>query len=131
MSAKYRVSRFTDEGVRKLRPRKERFVLRGPGGLGLRVCPSGAKSWVYCFRFDGRSRMVTLGPCPPIMPADAREMHLQALGQRRQGIDPGAAGFAEMLKAIRAGAAYPNVHTTMHPGGEIRGRFHNHESDDH
>jgi hypothetical protein len=38
-----------------------------------------------------------------------------------QGIDPGAAGFAEMLKAIRAGAAYANVHTTGHPSGEIRG----------
>jgi hypothetical protein len=26
-----------------------------------------------------------------------------------QGIDPGAAGFAEMLEAIRAGAAYANA----------------------
>lgn len=40
-----------------------------------------------------------------------------------QGIDPGAAGFAEMLQAIRAGAAYANVHTTMFPSGEIRGRL--------
>ena len=38
-----------------------------------------------------------------------------------QGIDSGAAGFAEMLKAIQAGAAYVNVHTTNHPSGEIRG----------
>ena len=40
-----------------------------------------------------------------------------------QGIDPGAAGFAEMIKAIRAGAAYVNVHTTNHPYGEIRSRL--------
>jgi CHRD domain len=40
-----------------------------------------------------------------------------------QGIDSGAAGFAEMLKAIRAGAAYVNVHTMLHPSGEIRGRL--------
>lgn len=40
-----------------------------------------------------------------------------------QGIDGGAAGFAEMLNAIRAGAAYANVHTTVHPSGEIRGRL--------
>jgi hypothetical protein len=40
-----------------------------------------------------------------------------------QGIDAGAAGFAEMLKAIRADAAYANVHTTLHPSGEIRGRL--------
>jgi hypothetical protein len=38
-----------------------------------------------------------------------------------QGIDSGAAGFAEVVKAIRAGAAYANVHTGAHPGGEVRG----------
>ncbi len=43
-----------------------------------------------------------------------------------QGIDAGAAGFAEMLKAIRAGAAYANVHTQFHPTGEIRGRLRAH-----
>src|SRR3989454_842987 len=41
----------------------------------------------------------------------------------QQGIDPGAAGFAEMLKAIRAGAAYANVHTTVFPAGGICGRL--------
>jgi hypothetical protein len=49
----------------------------------------------------------------------------------QQGIDPGAAGFAEMLKAIRAGAAYANVHTTVFPTGEIRGRLRAHGPGDH
>jgi hypothetical protein len=40
-----------------------------------------------------------------------------------QGIDSGAAGFAEMIEAIKAGAAYVNVHTALHPTGEIRGRL--------
>ncbi|HYY69428.1 MAG TPA: CHRD domain-containing protein [Terriglobales bacterium] len=48
-----------------------------------------------------------------------------------QGIDPGAAGLAEMLQAIRAGAAYVNVHTTNFPGGEIRSRLRTHESGHH
>lgn len=48
-----------------------------------------------------------------------------------QGIDPGAAGFAEMLMAIRAGAAYVNVHTTLHPSGEIRGRLGGHRHHEH
>ncbi len=40
-----------------------------------------------------------------------------------QGIDAGAVGLAEILAAIRARAAYVNVHTTNHPSGEIRGRL--------
>jgi hypothetical protein len=50
-----------------------------------------------------------------------------------QGIESGAAGFAEMLKAIREGAAYVNVHTSSHAGGEIRGRLgpHHDSDDDH
>jgi CHRD domain len=38
-----------------------------------------------------------------------------------QGIDADGAGFAEMIKAMRNGAAYANVHTVGHPSGEIRG----------
>ncbi|PYO44319.1 MAG: hypothetical protein DMD33_03270 [Gemmatimonadetes bacterium] len=48
-----------------------------------------------------------------------------------QGIDSGAAGFAEMLEAIRVGAAYANVHTTSHPGGEIRGRLDGRGPEEH
>jgi hypothetical protein len=48
-----------------------------------------------------------------------------------QGIDPGAAGFAEMIEAIRVVAAYANVHTTVHPGGEIRSRLRADEHDEH
>jgi CHRD domain-containing protein len=52
-----------------------------------------------------------------------------------QGIDPGAAGFAEIIAAIRNGAAYANVHTSKVPSGEIRGalgKAHDHgdEEDD-
>jgi hypothetical protein len=40
-----------------------------------------------------------------------------------QGIDSGPAGFAEMVNAILTGSAYANVHTTVHPSGEIRARL--------
>ena len=47
-----------------------------------------------------------------------------------QSIDAGAAGFADIVKAIRAGAAYANVHTVGHPGGEIRGALGRDDDDD-
>ena len=42
------------------------------------------------------------------------------LGPAAQGIAAGE--FAEVVRAIRAGKVYVNVHTNKHPGGEIRGQ---------
>lgn len=36
---------------------------------------------------------------------------------------PGAATFAQVVAAIRAGNTYANIHTIAHPGGEIRGQL--------
>jgi hypothetical protein len=51
-----------------------------------------------------------------------------------QGIAAG--DFAELVRAIRAGKAYVNVHSSVFPGGEIRGQLdrgkeHEHDDDDH
>ena len=50
------------------------------------------------------------------------------VGPTGQGIAPGE--YAELLRAIRAGATYANVHTSKYPAGEIRaqldGRGHDH-----
>jgi CHRD domain len=40
---------------------------------------------------------------------------------RMQGINTGE--FDELLRAIRAGATYANVHSTTWPGGEVRGQI--------
>lgn len=42
-------------------------------------------------------------------------------GAAAQGVSPGE--FAEVLKAIRAGTTYTNVHSNLFPGGEIRGQI--------
>ena len=63
-------------------------------------------------------------PCPPF-PATIFGTLTAAdvVGVTGQGIDTGAAGFAEILAALRTGSAYANVHTTLRPGGEVRGRL--------
>jgi len=43
------------------------------------------------------------------------------IGPAGQGIAAGE--FAELVAAIRAGAAYVNVHSSKYPGGEIRAQF--------
>jgi CHRD domain-containing protein len=49
-----------------------------------------------------------------IVPADV-------VGPASQGIAAGE--FAELVRAIRAGKTYANVHTSKFPGGEIRGQI--------
>ncbi len=43
------------------------------------------------------------------------------LGPVAQGIQPG--DLAAILQMIRAGFGYANMHTPLHPGGEIRGKI--------
>jgi hypothetical protein len=65
-------------------------------------------------------------PCPAspgtifgtITPSDV-------IGPANQGIDPGS--FAELIRHIRRGNTYVNVHTTKYPGGEIRQQIHHEE----
>lgn len=52
----------------------------------------------------------------------------QVIGPAGQGVAAGE--FEEVLRAIRAGVAYANVHSTRNPGGEVRGQIRNHDRDD-
>jgi CHRD domain-containing protein len=50
------------------------------------------------------------------------------IGPVPQGIAAGE--FEEVLRAMRAGVTYANVHTNKHPGGEIRGQLRSNRDDD-
>jgi len=50
------------------------------------------------------------------------------IGPAGQGIAPGE--YAELLRAIRAGATYANVHSTKYPAGEIRAQLEHRRHDD-
>ena len=47
------------------------------------------------------------------------------VGPANQGIAAGE--FGELVRAIRAGATYANIHTTANTGGEIRGQISTHD----
>jgi hypothetical protein len=50
-------------------------------------------------------------------------------GPAGQGVEPG--NFADLLRAVRKGETYTNVHTEVRaPGGEIRGQNHPEDDDD-
>src|ERR1041384_2684612 len=64
------------------------------GGLWLRIGPSGAKSWVFRYRRDGKQREMGLGPVRLVNLAEARikakehEKALMALRHGEGGHDP-------------------------------------------
>lgn len=71
-------------------------------------------------------------PCP------ARSARLNGTFTAANVVGPGGAQqllagqFDQLLRAIRAGATYVNVHTVASPGGEIRGQIgHRGDGDDH
>ena len=74
------------------------------------------------FSTSTTSRSATFGVSGTIIPADI-------VGPAAQGINPGEpTAFEELVRAIRAGFAYANVHSTRWTGGEIRGQLHESQS---
>ncbi len=88
---------LTDLTIRKLASKMQRYEILDDNGLYIRVFPSGKKSWVFRYPFDGTYRRMTLGQYPGISLAEAREKHGQAMVDVQRGIDPGAE-----LQAIKA-----------------------------
>ena len=64
-------------------------------------------------------------PCPQSGTVEGTIDAADIIGPTAQGIEPGA--FEELVRAMRVGATYANVHRSKWPGGEIRGQI---EGDD-
>jgi hypothetical protein len=63
-------------------------------------------------------------PCPPVAATITGEIDpADVIGPNGQGIEAGS--FEELVRAIRVGHTYANVHTQRWPGGEIRGQIAN------
>ena len=61
--------------------------------------------------------------------SDMRALEVACVSIRQSLIAVG--DFQSVIQAVASGATYANVHTTAHPGGEIRGRIRaTHDEDD-
>ena len=80
---------LTELAVKKLGKKNIRYEVLDAGGLYIRVAPSGLKTWVFRYQFEGRPRRQTLGKWPGIGIAAAREKYSRALSELQNGIDPG------------------------------------------
>lgn len=87
--------KMTDMLLRNLKPQPRRYLIWGDYGFGVRVSPKGKKSFIYLYRFEGKSRFLTLGNYPRMSLADAHKAHAEARKKLEMGIDPGAEAVAE------------------------------------
>jgi hypothetical protein len=96
--------------------------------LGQRDVNGGISVWL-CETPAAQSPDPETQTCPPA-PAkiSGRFDEDNVVGPAGQGIEPGQ--FDELLRAIRAGVTYANVHSQRFPGGEIRGQLNDDRDDD-
>ena len=101
--------RLTDARIRSQRPKEARYkVWDTEPGFGIRVAPSGRKSFIYLYRFEGKPRRMTLGVYPRMSLANARESVAQAVNKLEQGIDPGIEKIADR-KALRDAESFAEL----------------------
>jgi integrase len=85
--------RLTDAKIRGLKAKGRPYVEGEDGGMGIRIYPSGKRSFVYMYRFHDTSRLLTIGPYPLITLHSARLAAAKAKETILKGIDP-----AKLLK---------------------------------
>jgi integrase len=103
---------LTDLQIKKISPQKNRFEVSDGDGLSVRVMPSGSKSFVFRYLFEGIPRRMTLGVYNPSLSksksnsgeeaflilgklpfltlSEARGLHARARAMVARGIDPGS-----------------------------------------
>jgi integrase len=84
--------KLTDAKIKALRPSDNRYIVWDErDGLGVRVSVNGKKSFIVAYRFEGRSRMMTLDdPYPKLKLKAARTKASKAMEDLDKGVDPGA-----------------------------------------
>jgi hypothetical protein len=87
---------FSATYVKGLKPSEKRYEVWEGNGFGLRVSPSGTKSWILVYHFEGRPRRFTLGKFVNakgkvgMTLAEARAAAGEAMQAVERGEDPGA-----------------------------------------
>ena len=66
------------------------------------MAPSGRKSWIFMYRFDGKPRRMTLGVFPLMGLADAGRAIAKAKQKHAMGRDPAAEAVADHNAERRA-----------------------------
>lgn len=96
---------FTDTMIKKLKPKEKKYAIGEGNGFNIRVIPSGAKTWLYLYKFGDTRREMNLGTYPAVTLETARTKFEEARKKVKNGIDP----IAELEQAATEHTRKPNV----------------------
>jgi integrase len=95
---------LSDARVKQAKAKASAYKLGDGRGLYLLVTPSGARSWRYDYRFNGRRRTLTYGLYPALSLATARDRHHEARRLLAAGVDPAAKKRQDRREALKGAA---------------------------
>jgi hypothetical protein len=79
---------LSDAACRGAKAREKAFKISDGGGLFLQVEKNGSKLWRQAYRFDGKQKLLSLGPYPVVTLAAARAGRDANKALLAKGIDP-------------------------------------------
>ena len=81
---------FTDLSIKHIKAHNKRIIYwcKGLPGFGLRVTPKGTKTWIYAYKYQDKSKTLSLDTYPKLSLADARKKYIEAKDRRDRGFDP-------------------------------------------
>src|SRR3546814_1587043 len=88
--------------IRAAKPNDRPYKLFDAHQLFLYVTPTGSKLWRMNFKFDGKSKCLSLGAYPSTSLLEAREKRDTARKQLNEGIDPAVARKLHIQANIEA-----------------------------
>ncbi|RCX28439.1 tyrosine-type recombinase/integrase [Thioalbus denitrificans] len=111
-------TKFTDADIRNAKLKATRYDLREGDGFGVRVSPTGERSFFFAYDFLGRRRRMTLGRYPDLSLKDARREKAKAAALLAQGIDPATKRANARREQSAAEKAEREAETVAHLASE-------------
>ena len=96
--------KLTDRQIKNLKPQADRYEVFEDRGFGIRVAPTGRKTFIFFYRMPGESkkRRLTIGTYPTMPLAEAHRKYAEAREMVTQGVDPGSKTVTERAEERKA-----------------------------